>query len=780
MNVYSSTKPYRPVDHWKSAIMALPEGSFFELLRSVFGNIKTPFSKHKLMEDLSAFLSNKENRKSIAAFISGQDHKVIAATALLDEPETEELESFFAGEMTQAELNAVVINLEERLIIYRFRDEKKLRLALNPVLDEVLAPLIADTRPLFPSYLKESRYLKEGRAGTEAAVSENSAGTEAALSEDGAGTEATVSKDDLSPYISDSRVLAALFAFIIEEEELFKGETGTESRGTKLQETRSQGNPLPELRKKVLDGVKKTFPHLDFELVINNLIQLGLFSRADRLLVPNGEKIAEYSGLSDTERQEYWAAGLYICFKETEKNAHGGRSGGDYFSFSYPWSRLRSIAAYIHRFRTLLDPGRIYPELTLRRLWDFLGTRAEAGGTAAKSAPEWPSYLAVMEKTGLLKAAGVSGEEATFWFSPLEKPKERPSGEPVIVMDTAFSFILYPEISFADALALSAFCSLKGCDGTLISFELTSKSAVRGFDQGLKAKAMMELLQRLSENRLDPNLDWTIKDWEKRYTGVSLHQGIVLTLSEDNRYLAKAGPVSHLIDKTLAPGVYLLSTEERSVIVKALHKAGIDIVAQPPEDAGGAWPKRGGSFRNSFPHFYPSEALEHDLACMFSGSSKETPAKETPPAETDAETSNEGASIKERFRVVLDNMKITKQEREELMARIERGLVLNETQLESTSLRYEKLEARGLDYAGKTSIAKQAIETGSILEITWPGRDGEPNRTVGIPQALEKKEGDNLLVLRASGNPENAARVLKIPLGKISLLRRIKQSIFGE
>jgi hypothetical protein len=367
----------------------------------------------------------------------------------------------------------------------------------------------------------------------------------------------------------------------------------------------------------------------------------------------------------------------------------------------------------------------------------------------------------------------IFGEKETFWFLPSKEPKEHPSGKPVIVMDTAFSFILYPEISFADAMALSAFCSLKECNGTLISFELTSKSAVRGFDQGLFAKAMMELLDRLSEHRLDPNLDWTLKEWEKRYTGVSLHQGTVLTLAEDNRYLAKAGPVSYLIAKTLAPGVYLLSTEERSAIVRALRKAGIDIVAQPPEDAARAGTRRGGPLRISFPRLSSSEAAEYGLTNSFSGSNKSAPL-------IDAETSNEGASIKEKIRGVLDRMKITKQERDELLARIERGLVLNETQLESTSLRYEKLEARGLDYTGKAAIAKQAIETGSLLEITWPGRDGEPNRTVGIPQTIEKKEGENVLVLKASGNSENGARVFKIPLGKISLLRRIKQSIFGE
>jgi hypothetical protein len=737
MKAYTS-KPFRPVDHWKSAIMALPESNFFELLRSVFGNIKTPFSKHKLLEDLFVFLSKKENQRAIAAFIGEQDHKVIAATALLNEPETGNLENFFAGEMTSAELQAVIINLEERLILYRFRDEKIMRLALNPVLDEVLTPFIVDTNPLFPSFPKNNN----------------------------AGTEATPPENCRSFYISDPRIMAALFAFIIEEEELFKAEAGTEPKGAKSTGTRFQGTLIPELRKKVMDGVKKTFPDLDFELAVNNLIQMGLFSRADRLLVPNREKISEYSELSDSERQEYWASGLFICFKESEKSSHNSHSDWDTFSFSFSWSRLRAIASSIHRFRSLLDPDRLYPELTLKRLWELLEERT--GGLVN----QWPSFLSVMEKTGLLEAKSVSEKEGTFWLIPPEKPEEHSAGEPVIVMDTAFSFILYPEISFADALALSAFCSIKECSGALICFELTSKSAVRGFDQGLDAKAMMELLERLSENRLDPNLDWTLKEWEKRYTGVSIHQGIVLTLTEDNRYLAKAGPVSHLIGKTLAPGVYLLSTEERSTVVRALHKAGIDIVAQRPEEAGSAWLRRGGSFRNSFPRLFSSEAAEYGLAHSFN-TNTDTKTSET-------KTSNEGAAIKEKFRGVLDKMKITKQERDELLARIERGLVLNETQLESTSVRYEKLEARGLDYTGKTAIAKQAIETHSLLEITWPGRDGESNRTVGIPQALEKKEGESVLVLKASGNSENAARVLKIPLGKISLLRRIKQSIFGE
>jgi hypothetical protein len=276
--------------------------------------------------------------------------------------------------------------------------------------------------------------------------------------------------------------MAALFTFIIEEEELFKAESGTEVKRSSLQET-----PIPEFRKKVLDSAKKTFPDLDFELAVNNLIQLGLFRRADRYLIPNSEKIPEYSELSDTDRQEYWTAGLYICFRETEKKAHNSHYAADNFAFPFSWNRVRSIASFIHRFRSLLDPDRVYPELTLRRLWELLETQTDG------MAKLWPSFLAVMEKTDLLKAKNLAepGKEETYWHIPSEAPKKHSSTEPVIAMDTAFSFILYPEISFADALALSAFCSIKECAGTLISFELTSKSAVRGFDQGLEANAMM-------------------------------------------------------------------------------------------------------------------------------------------------------------------------------------------------------------------------------------------------------------------------------------------------
>ena len=462
-----------------------------------------------------------------------------------------------------------------------------------------------------------------------------------------------------------------------------------------------------------------------------------------------------------------------------------------------------------------LDPQRNYPASTLNRhaelmlmanrvednVWPpplftgrvFYSRTRNQSTEAVKARFPLESFLAALEKAGLLEKAGIywrtlnegagrSFRSAAPGFtvqSNTESTNEK-EPKPVIVMDTASSFIIYPEINFADAVTLAAFCSIKelcgkGQEGTALSFLLTRDSVVRGFDQGMDADAMMALLDRLSGGRLDSNLGWTLKEWENRYSGVSLNQGIVLTLAEENRYLAEAKTVSSLIKRTLAPGVYLLSCGERSEAAAVLRKAGVDIVAQPPlssESESGFSGMASRAFsRSSFPRLDANSFSYRESSA--SQKAGEVPKDFKEPLEN-------AASIQEKFRNMLEKMKLTKQERDELLARIERRLVLSEAQLEATSLRYEKLEARLLDYAGKAAIAKHAIESGSLVEVTWPVPGGEQNCVIGVLQALEKKEGESTLVLRVGGDSETDPKILRISLGKVSLLRRIKQSIFGE
>jgi hypothetical protein len=708
---------FRPPEDWKSALLTLPDNSYFELMRSVFGNIKTPFNKQRLVDDLGSFLSRKDIQEIMAAYIDQRDAKVIAAIAILEEPAPGELETFFAGELSFAELRSVLLNLEERLILYRFHDRDPAdpggssgirRLALNPLVEPVLRPIIENRSVLFP-------WEPLAAAGGSAPQG-----------------------------FRDDRVLAALFAFVAGEGDFFKIEGG--------------------IRKKVLDDGKALFDGLDLEVLAGGLEALGLARQgaegSEGGMVLEGAKLRRFKDLSYAERREYLAAG--IC-------AAGGALS------LHKRSRIQSLAGFIAAFMGLLRTDRQYPKATLVRLADMLersgfGRRGELfgalaldeGGARPGDRVFFDSMLEALGIVGLL----CRGSDGAYFYPP---PPEQGSSEgaAVIAMDTAFSCILYPEIGFDDAFTLALF-SLVRETGAAVRFELTRESVVRGFDLGLDGDCMIALLDRLSGNQVEQNLRWTIKDWETRYSGVSLFQGMVLSLAEDRRYLAEAEPVASLISRTLAPGVHLLAAEGRAGAIQALRRAGIDIVAQPSQ----AVPEARRHDRSPpYPPLGQVPRLLRERLQPLPESGGESIRGEAPLTDP-----LRAGRHQERFRRALEKLSLTKAEREELSARIERRLILCESQLATASVRYEKLEARGLDYVGKTSIAKQAIASKQLIEIVWSDQQGEENRAIGLPNALQKSGGETLLVL----NPVPSGDPIRLPLGKIGLLRRVKESLFGE
>jgi hypothetical protein len=752
---------FRSPEDWKSALMTLPDGSYFELMRSIFGNIKTPFNKQRLMDDLEVFLSRREIRETIAAYLDQTDIKVIAAIAVLGEPAPGELESFFAGEFSYAELRGLLLNLEERLILYRFQKEGLYRLALNPLLEPVLAPFTADKRFLISAFSQET---------------------------DASGEEAAV-PPAMAARLDDC-VLAALFAFAAGEGEFFKAEGG--------------------FRKKVLEEGKALFPGLDPECIIGGLQCLGLLRPEGERLIQDDQKLGFFKQLSPHERLEYCAAGMAIYMDKVE------------LSFPYVQrNRAQFLARLIHAVMGTLEPGRRYSRINLKRILDIL-ERDEAGpgspwgagrespdsfapgkpflpaspDRAGGSRPLLDSILGALEKTGLLEslAPGVwragkpspadppleqnpspgTGGDSPDPSGPGDDPADDPgTGRPALAMDTGFSCILYPEIGFADALSLAAFCSVRET-GATVRFEINRESAVRGFDRGMGSADMLALLDRLSGGRVDGNLRWTLEDWETRYSGVSLYQGILLSLSEERRYLAETGPLAALISRTLAPGVYMLSAAEKAEAVRVLQKAGIDIIAQPSPAMGeSVAPHTSEEWRSPYPPLNKRPWLRRQIPGKpLPREGNQGRQRKAPPPVPDPE---KAAACKERFRAVLDTMRLSKAERDELSARIERRLVLTDSQLADVSLRHEKLEARGLDYVGKAAIAKQAIGSGALIEIIWLSPEGKENRFMGIPESLDKQGGETILVLS-----QMSGESLRIPIGKISLLRRIKQSIFGE
>jgi len=689
-----SREIFRPISFWKSAVMTMPDNSFFELLRCVFGKIKTPFNKQQLLKDLEIFLLREDIQKTIAAYIDETDAKIIAAVALFGEPAMGELESFFSGELSFVRLHDIIVNLEERFILYRFKEEDKSRLALNPVLEPVLAPVAADISALLTT-----------TAGDSACVPST--------------------PENSPPAALNDRILAGILSFVSQWEPFY----------------RAQG----VIRKQVIEAIKNTFPCLAFELVIGGLQVLGLLYNDGDKLVPDKKRFSDFGsagddGLSARERMEYCAAAMLV-YSEIKNHEE----------ILPPLfrSRVQEITNFIHGFLDSLDAKFIYADKTLERLAEVLKARTSVGVNIR-------ALLEILEKTSLVVT--VSPQQKRPGIIVHNAPEKHVSNDGTfIAVDSSFSILVYPEISYDDAIELAAFLKIKEA-GAVVSFELDKDSAIRAFNNHISADKIIELLRRLSGGRVDDSFFWNLKDWEKRHGEVSLKKGVILTLAEDRRYLAKTMPLARLIDETPAPGVYVLNEDAMDKASAALRSAGIDIIARrAAKKEDDAW---------THTRFLPpsSRAFEKIPFAAAPSVSKTSGG---------LQAAGNADSMTEKFYAVLEKMPIDKTECAELSARIKRRLVLCEAQLKDASIRYEKLEARHMDYMGKQNIARQAIAQHSPVEIVWPGA-GTEKSIFGIPKLLDKEGADLVLVVV----PADKEDVMRIPLAKISLLRRIKKSIF--
>jgi hypothetical protein len=694
---------FKSVEDWKSALLTLHEGAFFELMRSVFGKIETPFNKQRLVEDLAAFLSRPDIQETIGAYIGEEEALLIAAVGRLGFPRLEDLDSFFTGDFSFSRLQDLILNMEERFILYRFRDEGISRLALNPVLEKLLEPWVENHEVLFP----------------------------------GEQSGAETARED-PPLFAAPGVLAGFIAYVREDPHFFKTEG--------------------EFRKLVFERLSGIFPGLSVESLYTTVFLLGLLRRNGGNLYPDERRLAAFALLEERDRKLYLLAAASLG-----KNLKTG--GGLEAEYLYR-NRIRSLALLLDRFLSTFEEERLYPLKTLKRKW-FLCERE------AENHRELPGFDGILDS--LLAVGLLSSLESGFrlYRNRAEKHDER------IAFDSPLSFVLYPGVSMADALKLASFCGIVE-SGPVSRFKLNRESALRGFNRGMEADAMIELLSRLSGNRLDENLIWNLKDWERRSAEVSLYQGVVLRLSEERRYLVETGPLSSFVAQTLAPGVYLLRKDLAGragieTAAEALAKAGVDLVAAPEIQTAG--------------HQDPAREIFPPLGSRKQDTGEASRGKTVQPIPLP-----DGEKIMEKYRSSLEHKKLPREQREELLKRIERKLIINESQLSPAHFKPEKNEARGLDYIGKANILKQAIISGSLVEVTWPHPEFGIGKTLGFPETLEKSGSDSVLVLKPygggsgeeqrgtapEGEPSGKTESLRIPVAKISLLRRIKKSIYSE
>lgn len=687
---------------WREALVRLSDQHFFDLMRMYLGAIRTPFNKQKLVEELSSFIRKKETRERIVFCLDDFDRVILAAIAELPSPTQQKIVALFAGYKSFPEIYERILNLEERLVIYRKGESDNREYAVNPLLAADLAP----------------------HADLSALVSPDSLGEPVSI---------PLRVDDLS--------LAALYSFFLHEGESVKNDGS--------------------FRKKTLGALDAVFPQLVadpncFRFLLSSFQNLGLFVKIEGRLVPDPDRWRSFAKDAPLVRFAWLVA------------AAGPR---------LPRDLLRDRAQVFLDFYASLEDGARYRPEIVSRLALLLseksgrpsvgrpGGRFSAMIRAQENAAEEEQTSTKADMASVSLAFGLLAKIDGFVVKNSALAPSATAGagaKPYLIVSPSLEVTLMPGFTLAELLPLALCMEVRDIQ-IAGQFEITRKSCAVAFDRGVTAESLVALFRSRSVQAFPQNVEFSVNDWFRSYSSVSLYHGYVLRVDESRRVLFENDEyLSSLIRKIFAPGVYLLDADSPEEIQSIFTQADLDFLP---------------SVSSPLPKRELSDLPSLRVAVAGRSGERVSPRGRTLPR--DGSSARDAADPKQNFRAeilaALDELAFPPDIDDALRSRVDRRIVLTPSQLDPESVRIEKVEARGMDFLGKVRIAEYALVSGSLLEIALDAQDG--SRTIlGRPISTEKRTGD--VLLKIVTEPEQTLE--QVSLGKALLVRRIRGSIFSE
>ncbi len=713
---------------WRESFVTLPDNHFFELIRMYLGEIHSPFNKQKLMEQLGAFLRKEENRTTIVNLLSESDLLILTAVWFIPDATNEKLSDFFSSSIHFAKLYERLLNLEERLLIYRHIDKntKKTIISINPTLEDVLEPLLSK-KTLLPQPVLDKRI--EGRR----------------------------------PVLTPERI-GGFLNFVMLNPALCKADGTIKKRdGERLELIFGSGSLLfcqllmtafinLSLVKEFSGGWKLDLRRLEAFAELPDKIQYayicaasvcrlsitGLVKQAKLLLETTGSIPA--TGFTETGI-------LRSAFLIYE-----GSSAGNGVNRSAAGGRFASILAKASASTGNSVDLAVSPAALMERLMNsavVLGFLSEYG---------------VDEKgKAIYVKGGLFDEQDRIRDGSLPK---------VLNVDAGFNVMIFPGLALKHLLPLMSFLEIKQFD-TAAVFELNKKVVMKAFDNGTESEKIYSLISTYCAYQLPENLRVSIEDWSSSYSSASLYKGYVLKVDEKNAAVIQNNPaIAPSIYQVLAPGVFLLRVKTDEEAEAVIAKSGLDYIGQ-----------------------IKSAESEIESACFpgFDYNKSTTSvlfgAKTVPPAgsvsgslDDESETPALPSTEEERknhfdtLRGLLDKMAITPEQREGLLLRINRKIILTSQQLIADSVKQEQIEATGMDYQGKIHVAESAITQNMMLELEFDDKEA-PNGLaviIGTPVSVEKNSQDAAVHMIVE--PDHEERTFSI--GRARNVKRIRGNLF--
>ena len=510
------------VMQWRESLSTLQDHHFFELMRMYLGEVKTPYNKQKLIEELSAFIRRDENKKIIVQLLSEYDCLVLSAVKSIPCPSQEKLILFFTGTFTFAELYDHVMNLEERLLLYRYNDpvSGKNVFAVNPLLDETLEP-----------FIHQRLLLPEGELDTPA--------------------KEVHGKQELT-----SQLIASLFTFVCSEPGLCKAD------GT--------------FKKKIESSLYDIFPQVIdtnfLQRLIHALRNLALFRQEEGSLVCDYAKWRQFAELDEEVQYAYIAASA---------RSHLPRD-----ILQRQAQLLVDITTHIRgklfTKKTLARSAFLLQEITLhgtetRKHGRFASILQQSQSTDHKV--EEANTIELIEDAiyfGLIQLKGLDDEDEPLYSSvEREQIVERVQ---TLSIDAGFSVTILPGMALKQLLPLVHCMTLKRCD-TILQLEITRQSCMRCFDSGSSPQTLFTDLENATNHQVSNNLRISIEEWYKSFTSASLYRGYVLQVTPDKQVQVEKNPeIAPYIKYILTTGIYLMDFASDEEAADVITRSGLDFI----------------------------------------------------------------------------------------------------------------------------------------------------------------------------------------------------------
>lgn len=699
---------------WRESFLFLEENHFFEIMKMYLGEIKTPYNKQKLIANLEGFLHKKENLVAIKSFLSDDELEIISAVVFIPDVTEEKLSSFFKNTFTYSFLYEKLLNLEERLILFKTKNENSSQgdsfvIKFNPLLEDTLFDLININR-----LLPQIEFTKTEKPA------------------------ARITPELISCFIS----------YILENPNIAK-QDGT------LKKYSLQNIP-------VLFGDEKE----KIEILYKAFLNLGILKETGHGAEVDWSKFSDFLNLSFAEQTVYIT--ISSCshlsreslrlhsqiFVDTVKNLSDRvftldlflRTGFLVSAASFDSSSESSFKT--SRFAKIIQEGRL-------RLSEHNSDAVTVSTSGALERMfEAAVSLGIIYISGTTKDGSKDSETvysvSDFLAAP-EQCSENLSG--MLRIDSSLAVSLMPGFALRDIVPLSKFMSLKKYD-KVSEFLISRQSIMRGFDIGLSAKEILQILTERTLYEIPETLKVQIEEWNSSYSSASFYKGFVLKVDGKAALAAQHNSVlSPHIHTVIAPGIFLLDVNDDAEAVSLIKKSGLDFIGKIKSVKE---ENRTAGFFN----------LKLNGKKNFGCSGFETPSEIIP--------KKDSAEIEKELFLKLEQMELDESQKENLELRIEHKVIVNPAQLNSSILRLEKSNANAMDYAGKIYVFEQALANEEKIELRF-AKDGKKELSVfGKPVGIRKQSDDVFVQLLLV--PENVVK--EFSLGKAQFIKRIKKTIY--